>query len=398
MFNNINDFGNNIIKHSLKDNKSIYHKDFNNSRKRNMLIDNQEIINNYIEEKTINDISQHTIIQDKMVLHTFCGYVQKPFKEITKQDIIKFFNAMKHGEIQGKRGVYNSSTIEIFKIKLKSFFKWFTSEDEPKQTSMLKYNLNKIQKKNKKTVKDILTAEEIWRFVDSIKTPRNRAIIAVLFDSACRVDEFYKLKIGDIIREETDVSITVNGKTGKRTIPLNKSIKYLDEYLSQHPFKNKDDAPLWLNNRTPPQQICYGGIQQLIINLGKKSSVINKNLHPHLLRHSRLTDLTKKGINEFTLRKIAGWSDDSKMASVYVHLAGVDTKEALRRIEPKKTFVDSDNIENEVQKRVQERMIELEQRLTHKLLDAFEKLNPQQQNAFRPTMTPQELVRTQLQS
>jgi len=56
----------------------------------------------------------------------------------------------------------------------------------------------------------------------------------------------------------------------------------------------------------------------------KKKAGVNKPFSPKWLRHNRLTDLAKK-VREAQLEAYAGWTPDSKMVGVYVHLAGMDT-------------------------------------------------------------------------
>jgi len=56
---------------------------------------------------------------------------------------------------------------------------------------------------------------------------------------------------------------------------------------------------------------------------------IKKDVHPHLLRHSRATHLTQKGLNEPHLRKFFGWTRNSDTPSIYVHLSGRDTDKAI---------------------------------------------------------------------
>lgn len=59
---------------------------------------------------------------------------------------------------------------------------------------------------------------------------------------------------------------------------------------------------------------------------------IGKTVHPHLLRHSRATHLTGEGLNEIHLRRIFGWTRDSDIPSIYVHLSGKYTDRATLEI------------------------------------------------------------------
>ena len=55
---------------------------------------------------------------------------------------------------------------------------------------------------------------------------------------------------------------------------------------------------------------------------------IKKKIYPHLLRHSRLTELAKE-LTEQELKVFAGWVAGSNMAQIYVHLSGSDVSNKL---------------------------------------------------------------------
>lgn len=54
-----------------------------------------------------------------------------------------------------------------------------------------------------------------------------------------------------------------------------------------------------------------------------------KNLHPHLLRHSRLTELATTQLNEPLLRKFAGWTKSSQMPEIYFHVDDTDVRNVI---------------------------------------------------------------------
>jgi site-specific recombinase XerD len=67
--------------------------------------------------------------------------------------------------------------------------------------------------------------------------------------------------------------------------------------------------------------------------LGKlvKSCGLDKQVYPHLFRHSRATHLADK-LTEAQMKILFGWAGNSDVPSVYVHLSGRDVEEALLRI------------------------------------------------------------------
>lgn len=93
-----------------------------------------------------------------------------------------------------------------------------------------------------------------------------------------------------------------------------------------HPFKQSPESFVWIrpenNQRVTPDFANY-----LLKNLAKKAGIL-KRVHAHAFRHARATELAKI-LTEQQLKVYCGWVNDSRMASVYVHLSGRDVDEAL---------------------------------------------------------------------
>lgn len=101
--------------------------------------------------------------------------------------------------------------------------------------------------------------------------------------------------------------------------------------LKIHPDKDNPEAYVWVNiskyqkwnnGKGYGKLLNYNGIFQILRKLKEKAG-IKKKVHPHILRHSRLTHLAPKAPESF-LGNIAGWSKDSTMPEIYVHLSDKD--------------------------------------------------------------------------
>lgn len=72
-------------------------------------------------------------------------------------------------------------------------------------------------------------------------------------DTSCRPSELLNLKIEDIeIKLTSDRSkqyaeITINGKTGQRTVPLIYSLPYVKEWILAHPSSNNPKEWLYVS-------------------------------------------------------------------------------------------------------------------------------------------------------
>lgn len=242
------------------------------------------------------------------IMKAFCLDVKIPFDKVTKEDIITHF-ANNHN--------LKETSILNRKIQIKRFFKWFYQTKEyPDIVSWLKT----IKIKTVKNPNEMLTDKELELLLDNCFCQRDRAIIMTLFESGCRVGELVGLSIEDVKFDEYGAKIHVNGKTGERNIRLINAVPDLKTWLDNHPYKNNPKAPLFVSvrNETVGDRLYSAGVRTMIKEAGKKAD-IKKKVYPHLLRHTRLTQLANDGLVESELRIIAGWSPSSDMPMVYLH-------------------------------------------------------------------------------
>ncbi len=181
---------------------------------------------------------------------------------------------------------------------------------------------------------DILTPDEVKAMILAADNPRDRAFVSVMYESAARNEEMVvhekkkgniiiPVKQKDVVFDQYGAVIILNGKTGMRRIRLIRSAPDLKIWLNHHPQRH-DNAPLWVGLDEPHDFLSASRGYTLICSLAKKAK-INKNVHPHLLRHTRLTEVAGY-FKEADLKVFAGWSADSKMASVYIHRSGADVE------------------------------------------------------------------------
>jgi len=88
-----------------------------------------------------------------------------------------------------------------------------------------------------KLPEELLTEEEIKRMIEVANHPRDKAIIAVLYDTGTRIGEMGSLKIKHIVFDQYGAILTVNGKTGMRRVRIIFSVPYLASWLDIHPQK-----------------------------------------------------------------------------------------------------------------------------------------------------------------
>lgn len=101
-------------------------------------------------------------------------------------------------------------------------------------------------KSNKKLPEEVLTRDEVQALLDNCNHPRNSALIALMYDSGCRVGELHDMRIKDVIFDDNGAVVTFpTGKTGWRKNRVVFAASYLRVWLDHHEHKANPENPLW---------------------------------------------------------------------------------------------------------------------------------------------------------
>jgi site-specific recombinase XerD len=315
--------------------------------------ENKKLILDFKEYCSAKGLSIARIAKYMYSLETLSILLKKPFDKATKEDIIKLVEKINTNE------KWAEWTKQNYKVVLKRFYRWLNGIEQrgiyPEEVSWI----TTTAKNESKLPEEILTEEEIKKLAESADNLRDKAIVLCLYESGCRIGEFLNLKIKHIKQDEYGAVIVVFGKTGARRIRLIMSAPALFNWLNVHPERENREAWLWLSSvkhyycsncgeKIPAQVIRKKGkclkcgcgnfltryepiehkvVYKLLNELAKKANV-KKPINPHALRHARATFLANK-LTEAQMKEFFGWTQGSKMASVYVHLSGRDMDNAL---------------------------------------------------------------------
>ncbi|MFQ5885065.1 MAG: tyrosine-type recombinase/integrase [Thermoplasmata archaeon] len=179
------------------------------------------------------------------------------------------------------------------------------------------------------TVKDLYTEKDLNKIFEAAMDYRDRALLKVLYESACRASEVLSMTHEDLEwAEDGLVTAMVTGKTGTREVYLKESVPALKQWIDIHPVR---EGPIWVSLRAPHQPISYGNLHHVVKIAVKRAGLKKpKRKLVHMFRHTRITELVKMGIRGQMLSKLVGWSKKSDMESVYVHLATADVKNEVK--------------------------------------------------------------------
>lgn len=289
--------------------------------------ENLKILNKYFDRRISDDnLLDSTVYNTRHVLTQFLTSIGDTKVEDIDEDIVyEYFRTLRDHKVIGKngkeRGGYSKGSIYIHKSCVRKFLSYYV----PEVASSIK---NKPDKK-RKLPEDILTENEVKRMIKATLHPRDSAMISTLYETGCRRNELLHLRIKDFEHDRYGglIHIPKEGKTGARTNRVIYCVSFLDTWLDTHPHKDDRESFLFCSLRKPFGILSRTGLQEQLTTIAGRAK-IKKNVTPHLFRHSRGTHLAKV-LTEQQLKIYLGWTPESSMASVYVHLSSKDLDNSL---------------------------------------------------------------------
>ena len=275
-------------------------------------------------------VSSNTLQSYKRDLKQFEKYLNenaKEYAEVTDEGIKEYIDYMQ--EI-GKK----PSTISRGLASIRSFYQY-----ETKNKTLEKDPTEGIQSpKIEKRVPSVLTSKEVALLLEQpqnvdLKGIRDKAMLEFAYATGMRVTEIISLNIDDV-NLETGYVTCRSGKK-ERTVPIgNMSLKALKEYIlnaRKTMIKDEDEKALFVN--VNGQRLTRQGFWK-IIKYYKEQAHIEKEITPHVLRHSFATHLLQNGADLKSIQTMLGHSDILS-TQIYMQFQDESLKNIYKKAHPR---------------------------------------------------------------
>ena len=270
---------------------------------------------NYL--KNTKKSSNNTIQAYRRDLNFFFEYLNKnnmDYLKVSYDDVQKYMEEL-NGE--GRKAASVSRRLAT----LRSFYGFLLKKKLIKAIPTNKINMPKIEKK----APMVLTSDEVEILLsqpksNDLKGIRDKAMLEFAYATGMKVSEIINLDLKDV--NLVDSYVVCNEGYSKRVVPLGRiSKEALVEYLdNSRPYllKTEDEKPLFVNvmgNRLTRQGFWK------IIKQYQEQAHIDKEITPHVLRHSFATHLLQNGADMRAVQTMLGHTD---IASTQVYMKLID--------------------------------------------------------------------------
>ena len=272
-------------------------------------VSNSNYLAMFLNAKKIEGCSERTLSYYKTTVEKLLDRITDPIRKVTTDDIREYL-----ANYQGLNDC-SKTTIDNIRRNISSFFTWLEEEDY-----IIKSPMRRIHKiKTTKTVKEVISDEEIERMRDKCKNLRDLAIIDLLYSTGMRIGELVRLNIDDIDFEERECIVFGKGDKERRVYFDAKTKIHLMGYINS---RSDDNPALFVTLDAPCDRLKISGVEIRLRRLGRELGI--NRVHPHKFRRTMATRAIDKGMPVEQVQKLLGHSQiDTTMRYAIVNQTNV---------------------------------------------------------------------------
>ena len=279
------------------------------------------------DDKRLSDNTLQSYRRDIEQYEKYVSDNKINYLKATQETIIDYMDYLRE---ENKK----ESTISRSLASIRSFYQYLIRVKKIKKDPTVTIESPKIIKR----VPNILTSKEVELLLDQpkdvdLKGTRDKAMLEFAYATGMRVTEMISLNLDDVKLDEGYV--VCRGRSKSRNIPLGSmSLKALKEYIEDaRPYliRNEEEEALFVNvNGT---RLTRQGFWK-IVKYYKEQAHIEKDITPHVLRHSFATHLLQNGADLKAIQTMLGHSDISS-TQVYMQFQDPGIKNEYKKAHPR---------------------------------------------------------------
>jgi len=301
--------------------------------------DDVRFIVEYVEMKlAIDQISNERGQRISITLLVWRRLLGRPFADVRNGDLMA--GIRKLSTDKNIRGVlYTQNTKHLYVNILKPFLLWMVREKyNPYLTEdhIKPIKSPSIQNITKRP-EDMLTPDDLKKLLEATRNSRDRALIAMQYELGTRIAELCRLKWQDIYVDDPKYGAKVrifdrkNQKIRNGIITPHIAFHYLNVWRMDYPGVPEGDNYIFITlQRNKGEMMMYPSVQKVFTRSAKIAD-LEKKVHTHLLRATRITDLATQGLNEAILKETVWGNQSTSMLKTYIHINPDEQIKALRR-------------------------------------------------------------------
>ena len=228
-----------------------------------------------------------------------------------------------------------AATLKVYSVALRILFR-FLVERKGLQDDPTKFvGIPRVEQ----YLPETLSREEVAKLIscsggDDPLSLRDKAIVELLYASGLRVSELCNSRLENVDVEKGFIRVLGKGKK-ERLVPIgSRALAALERYLRlgrPDLVSKKTGGEVFISVRG--KKLTNQRIWQLLAAIGKRAG-LDKDVYPHMLRHSFATHLLEGGADLRIIQELLGHSSVTT-TQMYTHVSSRHLSKAHRQFHPR---------------------------------------------------------------
>lgn len=254
------------------------------------------------------------------------------WSEVTRHHVQLFINSI----LKNRKATTAASRYRA----LQQFFKYLEIEEVIELSPMVRMKPPAIPEEHRRTLGDDEVKALFKTCVGkTFEDRRDRAIIALFYDTGLRLEELSSIALTDIELDNKTVLIRGKGTGGGRDRIVGfepETAQDIRRYLRLRDEHKAHELPnLWVGKRG-----AFGASgATFVLRKRTKQAGLEVKIHPHLFRHTAIDRMLDAGMEEGDVMRQVGHKTDTMIRKVYAQqTAGKRSLEARRKVKLRGRF------------------------------------------------------------
>ena len=178
-----------------------------------------------------------------------------------------------------------------------------------------------LYRRQAKRLPDIVAPEDLRKFFDALPTWRDRTLMLLMWISCLRISEAVAIRFEDIECSRRSLRIAQAKGNHPRLVFMDRfTFAVLNRYLDEERgrlFPQVPEVFIAFKGMARGQPLTVNAVQKLVRYYAEQCGLVH--LHPHLFRHTGITQLVQHKMPEPAIRKLVGHRHPDSLLP-YLHL------------------------------------------------------------------------------
>jgi len=295
-------------------------------RKQGRIIDcttNSPVLNHFLDLLKLSR-AYNTWLNYAHDLKIFFAVIRKPPEAVDRHDCLAF---MQHQQHLGRSEATLNRRLAAISALFNEMQLLSNTDDLPNPVHPGRSRpghqprSQSLYRRQAKRLPDTLPEADLKLFFEALPTWRDRTLILLMWISCLRVSEVVSIRFDDIDCGRRSIRLATTKGNHPRVVFMDRYTfaalnRYLDEER-QNLFPNVEEIFVAFKGAARGQPLTVNAVQKMVRYYAQKTDL--PHLHPHLFRHTGITQLVQQKMPEPAIRKLVGHRRPESLLP-YLHL------------------------------------------------------------------------------